>query len=153
MVDRTVQMFIAGLMALLLAVAAAKATSESATPVYYRTMTIDGLSIFYREAGPANAPTLLLFHGFPSSSRIYEPLFARLATQFHLIAPEYPGFGHSDAPDPKAFTYTFDHIADVIEHVTDTIGATHYATPSISRIMAARSGFAWRSRIPSASAD
>ena len=153
MVDRIGQKFIAGFMALLFTVAAAKATSESATPVYYRTVTVDGLSIFYREAGPANAPTLLLFHGFPSSSRIYEPLFARLATQFHLIAPEYPGFGHSDAPDPKAFTYTFDHIADVIEHVTDTIGATHYATPSISRIMAARSGFAWRSRTQSASAD
>jgi hypothetical protein len=67
----------------------------------YRTMQIDGLSIFYREAGPKDAPTLLLLHGLPSSSRMFEPLFARLSDSFHLVAPDYAGFGHSDWPDRK----------------------------------------------------
>jgi pimeloyl-ACP methyl ester carboxylesterase len=126
LIGLTVRMFIAGCLALLFVAASAKATSERTTPVYYRAMKIDGLSIFYREAGPANAPTLLLLHGFPSSLRMYEPLFSRLAGQFHLIAPDYPGFGYRDAPDPQTFAYTFDHIADVVSHFTDAIGATHY---------------------------
>src|SRR5438552_14447982 len=62
----------------------------------YRTQQVDGLSIFYREAGPKDAPTLLLLHGLPSSSRMFEPLFSRLAEHYHLVAPDYPGFGHSD---------------------------------------------------------
>src|SRR5258705_11839354 len=78
-------------------------------PTFYRTIQIDGLSIFYREAGPKDAPTLLLLHGLPSSSRMFEPLFARLSDRYHLVAPDYPGFGHSDWPDPKKFAYTFDH--------------------------------------------
>ena len=69
---------------------------------FYRTIQIDGLSIFYREAGPKDAPTLLLLHGLPSSSRMFEPLFARLSDHYHLVAPDYPGFGHSDWPDPKS---------------------------------------------------
>ena len=77
-------------------------------PTFYRTTKIDGLSIFYREAGPKDAPTLLLLHGLPSSSRMFEPLFARLSDRYHLVAPDYPGFGHSDWPDPKKFAYTFD---------------------------------------------
>src|SRR6478752_1468362 len=80
-------------------------------PVLYRTAEIDGLSIFYREAGEKDAPALLLLHGFPSSSRMFEPLFTRLSDRYHLVAPDYPGFGHSDWPDPKQFDYTFDHIA------------------------------------------
>jgi pimeloyl-ACP methyl ester carboxylesterase len=64
----------------------------------YQTVSVDGLSIFYREAGPRDAPTVLLLHGFPSSSRMYKPLFLRLAGRYRLIAPDYPGFGHSDAP-------------------------------------------------------
>ena len=65
-------------------------------PTFYRTIQIDGLSIFYREAGPKDAPTLLLLHGLPSSSRMFEPLFARLSDRYHLVAPDYPGFGHTD---------------------------------------------------------
>ena len=80
-------------------------------PTFYRTIPIDALSIFYREAGPKDAPTLLLLHGLPSSSRMFEPLFARLSDRYHPVAPDYPGFGHSDWPDPKTFAYTFDHIA------------------------------------------
>jgi len=78
-------------------------------PTLYRTIPIDGLSIFYREAGPRDAPTLLLLHVLRSSSRMFEPLLARLSDRYHLIAPDYPGFGHSDWPDPKKFAYTFDH--------------------------------------------
>ena len=95
-------------------------------PVLYRTVKVDGLSIFYREAGPRDAPVLLLLHGLPSSSRMFEPLFSRLSDHFHLIAPDYPGFGHSDWPNPKEFTYTFDRIATVMDHFTQALGLQHY---------------------------
>jgi pimeloyl-ACP methyl ester carboxylesterase len=95
-------------------------------PVFYRTIKVDGLSIFYREAGPRDAPVLLLLHGLPSSSRMFEPLFSRLSDQFHLIAPDYPGFGHSDWPNPKEFTYTFDRIAAVMDHFTQALGLQRY---------------------------
>jgi pimeloyl-ACP methyl ester carboxylesterase len=81
----------------------------------YETVQVDGLSIFFREAGPKDAPTLLLLHGFPSSSRMFESLLRSLSDSYHLIAPDYPGFGHSDAPDPARFAYTFDHIASVMD--------------------------------------
>ncbi len=95
-------------------------------PMFYRTTQIDGLSIFYRETGPKNAPVLLLLHGLPSSSRMFEPLFARLSDRYHLIAPDYPGFGHSDWPDPKQFAYTFDHYAEIMNHFTEALGLSHY---------------------------
>jgi len=94
--------------------------------VFYRTVKIDGLSIFYREAGPQDAPTILLLHGLPSSSRMFEPLLNRLSDRFHLVAPDYPGFGHSDAPDAKAFAYTFEKIAAVTEHFTEALGLSRY---------------------------
>jgi pimeloyl-ACP methyl ester carboxylesterase len=89
-------------------------------------MQIDGLSIFYREAGPKDAPTLLLLHGLPSSSRMFEPLFARLSDRYHPVAPDYPGFGHSDWPDPKKFAYTFDHYAEIMDHFTEALGLSRY---------------------------
>ena len=92
----------------------------------YRTVTVEGLEIFYREAGPRDAPVLLLLHGFPSSSRMYEPLFGRLADRYRLVAPDYPGFGHSDAPDPVRFAYTFDHLAAVMDGFTRALGLTTY---------------------------
>src|SRR5215469_1752263 len=92
----------------------------------YRTIQIDGLSIFYREAGPKEGPPLLLLHGFPSSSRMFEPLFARLSDRYHLVAPDYPGFGHSDWPDPKRFDYTFDHCAEIMNDFTQAIGLSRY---------------------------
>ena len=92
----------------------------------YRTRQIDGLSIFYREAGPKDAPTLLLLHGLPSSSRMFEPLFSRLSEHYHLVAPDYPGFGHSDWPDPKTFLYTFDHYAEIMNHFTESLGLSRY---------------------------
>jgi pimeloyl-ACP methyl ester carboxylesterase len=87
---------------------------------------VDGLSIFYRETGPKDAPTILLLHGLPTSSRQFEPLFARLSDRFHLVAPDYPGFGHSDWPDPQKFSYTFDHIAEVMTHFTEAIALSRY---------------------------
>ncbi len=94
--------------------------------VFYRTVKVDGLSIFYREAGPKDAPTILLLHGLPSSSRMFEPLFARLSDRYHLVAPDYPGFGHSDWPDPKKFAYTFDHYAEIMNHFTEALGLSRY---------------------------
>ncbi len=70
--------------------------------------------------------TLLLLHGLPSSSRMFEPLFARLSDRYHLIAPDYPGFGHSDWPDPKKFAYTFDHFAEIMDHFTEALGISRY---------------------------
>ena len=95
--------------------------------VSYRTIQVDGLSIFYREAGPPDAQTLLLLHGFPSSSRMYEPLLSRLSAHYRLIAPDYPGFGHSEAPAATAFSYTFDHIAEVMQHFTEALRLDRYA--------------------------
>jgi pimeloyl-ACP methyl ester carboxylesterase len=94
--------------------------------VWYRTIKIEGLSIFYREAGRKDAPAILLLHGLPSSSRMYETLFARLADQYHLIAPDYPGFGHSDWPSPKEFDYTFDHLAKIMDRFTEAVGLSSY---------------------------
>ena len=94
--------------------------------VLYRTVTVDGLSIFYREAGPIDASRIVLLHGLPSSSRMFEPLFARLADRYRLVAPDYPGFGHSDWPAPTTFAYTFDHYAEIMTHFTETLGLSRY---------------------------
>jgi pimeloyl-ACP methyl ester carboxylesterase len=101
-------------------------TTQAKHPTSYRNVQVDGLTIFYREAGPQDAPTILLLHGLPSSSRMFEPLFARLTDRYHLVAPDYPGFGHSAWPDPKTFAYTFDHYADVMNHFTETLGLGRY---------------------------
>jgi pimeloyl-ACP methyl ester carboxylesterase len=94
--------------------------------VFYRTVKVDGVRIFYREAGPANALVILLLHGLPSSSRMFQPLLTRLSDRYHLVAPDYPGFGHSDWPDPKQFDYTFDHISQVIDGFTEALGLSRY---------------------------
>ena len=109
-------------------------------PTLYRTVQVDGLSIFYREAGPKDAPVLLLLHGLPSSSRMFEPLFTRLSDSYHLVAPDYPGFGHSDWPDPKKFAYTFDHIAEMMNHFTEALDSR--TTRFTCRITAALWAFA-----------
>src|ERR1700742_4938830 len=118
-------------LALLLAITSGMHAERKGTTmeqqVFYRTVKVDGLSIFYREAGPKDAPTILLLHGLPSSSRMFQPLLTRLADSYHLVAPDYPGFGHSDWPDPKQFAYTFDHITSVMDHFTQTLGLSHYA--------------------------
>ncbi|KAB1076325.1 alpha/beta fold hydrolase [Methylobacterium planeticum] len=95
--------------------------------VSYRTVEVGGHAVFYREAGPRDAPVLLLLHGFPSSSRMYEPLLRRMAGSYRLIAPDFIGFGHSAAPDPEAFAYTFDHLAEVLDGFTATLGLRRYS--------------------------
>src|SRR5579883_1856976 len=95
--------------------------------VFYRTVKVDGLSVFYREAGSKDAPAILLLHGLPSSSRMFEPLFSRLSDRYHLVAPDYPRFGHSDWPDPKKFAYTFDRYARIVTHFTEALGLSHYS--------------------------
>ncbi len=92
----------------------------------YRTADVDGLKVFYRYAGPPDAPVILLLHGFPSSSRMWQPLLDRLAGPFRLVAPDYPGFGHSDAPSHTEFAYTFDHLAAVIGRFTEVLGLRRY---------------------------
>jgi pimeloyl-ACP methyl ester carboxylesterase len=92
----------------------------------YRTASVDGLNVFYREAGDATAPTVLLLHGFPTSSHMYRELIPALADRYHVIAPDLPGFGFTDAPDRAGFKYTFEHLTDVIERFTETLGLSHY---------------------------
>jgi len=95
-------------------------------PIAYRIIQIDGLSIFYRETGRRDAPTILLLHGLPSSSRMFQPLLTRLGDDYHLVAPDYPGFGHSDWPDPTRFAYTFDNIASVMQDFTQALDLSRY---------------------------
>src|SRR5438270_12005258 len=110
-------------MATLITAAAGTPGTETAAkhPTYYRNLAVDGLSIFYREAGPIDAPVILLLHGLPSSSRVFEPLFDQLSDLYHLVAPDYTGFGHSDWPDPKNCAYTFDHYAESMSRVAETL--------------------------------
>ena len=92
----------------------------------YRTVQVSGMSIFYREAGSPDAPTILFLHGFPSSSVMFETLFPLLSARYHLVAPDYPGFGYSDAPDPRQFQYTFDHLAAIVDSFTAVMGLRQY---------------------------
>ncbi len=97
------------------------------TQVLHRTVKIDGLEIFYREAGPQDAPTLLLLHGFPTSSHMFRNLIPALADKYHVVAPDFPGFGNSSAPSVKQFDYTFDNLANVIEKFTEKVGLKKYS--------------------------
>ncbi|MFL6709401.1 MAG: alpha/beta fold hydrolase [Massilia sp.] len=102
--------------------AGAAPVASASTDVSYHYATVDCIRIFYREAGDQANPTILLLHGFPSSSRMFRELMPRLATQFHLIAPDYPGMGHSEAPPADKFTASFDSVAAVTEHLVEQLG-------------------------------
>jgi pimeloyl-ACP methyl ester carboxylesterase len=95
--------------------------------IAYRHADVDGFNVFYREAGRPNAPKLLLLHGFPSSSHMFRDLIPLLAEQFHIVAPDLPGFGQSDMPGRETFAYTFDNLANVIERFTEQIGFDRFA--------------------------
>lgn len=99
----------------------------SAQQVYHRTVKIDGLDIFYREAGSKDAPTVLLLHGFPTSSHMFRNLIPELADKFHVVAPDYPGYGYSSMPAVDEFEYTFDNLADVVEKFTEKVGLKKYS--------------------------
>ena len=100
--------------------------ATSAT-VHYRSVNVDGLKVFYREAGDPRKPTILLLHGFPTSSQMYRNLIPMLADRYHVVAPDYPGFGESSAPDRATFRYTFENLSIIIERFTQNIGLTNYA--------------------------
>lgn len=97
------------------------------TAVSYHKVDIDGVKVFYREAGPKDAPTLLLLHGFPTSSHMFRELIPKLADRYHVIAPDYPGYGQSDQPGLDKFTYSFDNLAKVVDQFTAKIGISKYA--------------------------
>jgi pimeloyl-ACP methyl ester carboxylesterase len=124
----TVRLLLAAAAALIAGYAAEAAPMESttATTTYHRT-SVDGVGVFYREAGPKDAPTIVLLHGFPSSSREFDTLMPLLATRYHLIAPDFPGFGHSDAPPPSSYTYTFDHLAETTNGLLEQLGIGKYS--------------------------
>ena len=101
---------------------------EHAVPVtHHRTAKVDGTNIFYREAGPVDAPVVLLLHGFPTSSHMFRNLIPALADLYHVIAPDYPGYGQSDMPDHTKFAYTFDHFAALVDGLLDQLKVTRYA--------------------------
>ncbi|WP_433888122.1 alpha/beta fold hydrolase [Streptomyces sp. CA-111067] len=95
--------------------------------IAYRTADVDGLEVFYREAGAPDAPTLLLLHGFPSSSHMFRDLIPLLADRFHIVAPDLPGFGRSAMPAREDFAYTFEHLTDVIDRLTEVLGLDRFA--------------------------
>lgn len=111
---------------LLVATTLVLAGAANAAPIAYRTASIDGVNIAYRESGDTSKPTILLLHGVPSSSRMYDGLMRKLGDHYHLVAPDYPGFGNSDAPDAAEFTYTFDNLAKVVQKFTDAVGLRRY---------------------------
>src|SRR5271169_6974768 len=95
--------------------------------VSHRTVKVRDLDVFYREAGPKDAPTVLLLHGFPTSSQMFRKLIPALADRYHMVAPDYPGYGHSSMPPHDEFEYTFDNLARVIDEFTEKLGLTKYA--------------------------
>jgi pimeloyl-ACP methyl ester carboxylesterase len=103
------------------------AVAAQAQPTRYRTATVDGVQIFYREAGPADAPLIVLLHGFPTSSHMFRNLIPALADRYRVIAPDYPAFGHSGVPDRKQFQYTFARFAELMDGLLNQVGAKRYA--------------------------
>src|SRR5262249_48172885 len=106
---------------------AARREPKAQPKVRHKTIRVGELDIFYREAGPEQAPVILLLHGFPTSSQMFRTLIPRLADRYRVVAPDYPGFGHSAMPPRDVFAYTFDHLAAVIDRFTELLGLTRYA--------------------------
>ena len=99
----------------------------NSTDVLHRTVQVQGLEIFYREAGSTESPTILLLHGFPTSSHMFRNLIPALADRYHVVAPDYPGFGNSSAPAVSEFEYEFDNLANVVEEFTERLGLESYS--------------------------
>lgn len=121
------------------------ATPCLAAVLAYKSVLISGVTVTYRESGNKSMPTILLLHGVPTSSRMYDRLMRRIGSRYHMVALDYPGFGNSDSPDPRNFAYTFDHLAELVEAFTDALGLDHfvlfmqdYGAPIGMRIATAR---------------
>lgn len=112
--------------ALATATLSGQAEARPPAPVTYREAAIDGVKIFYRDAGSKDAPVIVLLHGYPSSSRMWDPLIPLLADRYRLIAPDYPGFGLSDTPSPSRYAYTFDHLAQTMSALLGQLGIERY---------------------------
>ena len=113
--------------ALLSSTSVGRASAAESNRVWYRTVEIDGLDIFYREAGPADAPTVVLLHGFPTSSHMFRDLIPQLADRYHVVAPDYPGFGNSSMPAVHEFDYTFDRLSQVVDKLLTKLGIERYS--------------------------
>jgi len=109
------------------AVAAVAVPAAAAPEITYRTVDVAGVRVFYREAGPKDAPHVLLLHGFPASSHMFRNLIPALADRYHVIAPDYPGYGQSDMPDRARFAYTFDRFGELVDGLLDQLGVRRYA--------------------------
>src|SRR3984893_17794216 len=96
-------------------------------PVRHKNIRVNELDIFYREAGSQTAPTILLLHGFPTSSNMFRNLIPRLATSFRVVAPDYPGFGQSSMPNHNDFDYSFENLTNVVEELVEKLGLTKYS--------------------------
>src|SRR5690554_4922722 len=94
---------------------------DAAVPIHYRKINVGGLNVFYREAGPVEAPTVLLLHGYPTSSHMFRDLIPILSDKYHIIAPDLPGFGYSDAPHRTKFAYTFDNLTKTMQSFIDEL--------------------------------
>jgi pimeloyl-ACP methyl ester carboxylesterase len=119
--------FVLALSLMAVLAAANAASAQQPAKVLHKTIKVGDLDIFYREAGPKEAPTLLLLHGFPTSSQMFRNLIPALADKYHVVAPDYPGYGHSSMPSREKFDYTFDNLAKVMDDFTEKIGVTKYA--------------------------
>ena len=120
-------LLIAGFASTSVALASTERATNAQNQVHYHTIDIDGVDIFYREAGSPENPTLLLLHGFPTSSHMFRNLIEDLKEDYHLVAPDYPGFGNSEQPSMDAFEYTFDNLAKVVEQFTETLELDSYS--------------------------
>ena len=108
-------------------VGCAEKKNDEMTQIKYKTIQVEDCKVFYREAGDPGKPTLLLLHGFPSSSAMFRELMPELSLDYHLVAPDFPGFGQTESPDRTEFEYTFDHLAKIVDRFTEQLGLTQYA--------------------------
>ncbi len=115
------------IVALSVAFGASQAKADNAPGISYRSVTIENVDIFYREAGDPDKPTLLLLHGFPTSSHMFRDLITELADEYHLVAPDYPGYGFSSMPGVDEFDYSFDNIAQLLEQFVDVVGIDRFS--------------------------
>lgn len=126
---RVMPFVLLGLMLLTMEISVSAQTTEQSNPARatYHTVKVDGVDVFYREAGPKDAPVIVLLHGFPTSSHMFRNLIPQLAGTYHVIAPDYPGFGQSGMPDRSKFAYTFDNYAQVVDKLIRQLGMNRYA--------------------------